>query len=514
MSKIATATAHSARTGGLLTSHWRGVRPLPQSFWLGFALPWLMTTLTLGAAATWMQVSGAWLRGTSVALLLGWPLATLFVLWGAVGAWRSASLRTTQGARSHRAWGWLAQAAVATGLLAMAAELVLKVSPQAGTYLALALGEDPIGRVSATASPDGHRLRLAGPLGSGDAPRVLRRLDELPELRLLELDMAGGRVAEVQRVAEAVAARGLQTRVVGVCNNACVLVFLAGTGRQVMPDGRIGFHRLAPPVSINPLFELLARREQAALYRAAGLPKIFTIKLLATPPDRLWQPELDELASAGLVGVPGRPLDIALPGPAGTPIAEYVKALSTHWLWQALDARYSGAILAAAGRMAAARDAGAADDSTQVAGQRVVELLLPRLLAEAGPGLWEPFATLLADQLAAAAPMGTQVCLGVLAGDADARRSLPEPLQQREGEWLASALSGPASAGPLRKPNALEREVMSRALGERAMGLLAGLLGPTRRGLGCTQATALLSAVSALPPAERHLAQRFMFGPK
>lgn len=483
------------------------------SFWLGFALPWLLATLALGGITSCMQVTGAWLRGGSIALLVGWPLSVTLLAWGAVGAWRAASKRASMANIPGRAWARVVQAAVAAGVLAIAVGLVFNFAVHARSHAALASGMDPLGQVTATASPDGRRLRLVGPLGLDDAALVRARLRELPELRLLELDMAGGRMAEAQRVAEAVAALGLQTRVVGACDNACVPVFLAGKSRQLLPEGRLGLHRLAP-ASMNPLFVALARHQQAALFRGAGLPEAFIAKGMATPPGRLWQPDTDELLTAGLVGVAGRPLDIALPGPAGTPVADYVEALRTHWIWRALDARHGGAMKVAAERMAAARDAGADDDATQVSGQRVIEVLLPGLLANAGPGLWEPFAALLADQLAAAAATTPEACAAVLAGDAMARRSLPAPLQQREAEWLAAALAEPADRGAPRKPTALEREVMSRALGERAVGQLTGFLGPAQRQRPCAQATALLSAVSALPPAERQLARRFMFAPR
>lgn len=513
MNQVAAGAADRARDEGRLARYWRGGYGPKASLWWGFVLPWLLATGALDATASWMQVSGDGLRGGSMALLLGWPLSFLLLLWGAVGACRAAFTGSAGRSRTNKAWGWFVLSVVAACLASTAWGLLLNFGVQAPGYVALARGTDPLGQVVATLSTDGRRLRLEGHLGKDDAERVLTRLHELPALHLLELDMAGGRVAEARRVAAAVSGRGLQTRVVGACNNACVMVYLAGPGKQLAPEGRLGFHRLAP-VSVNPLFAALVRREHAALYRAAGLPEVFIAKLNATPPGRLWQPETDELWAAGWVGVPGRPLDVALPGPAGTPAAEVVEALRTHWIWRALDARYVGTVAAAAERMAAARDAGADNELTQTAGQRVVEVLLPRLVADAGPGLWEPFAALLADQLSATQARAPGGCAAVLAGDAKARRSLPAALQLREAEWLAATLAGPAPADPPRKPSALEREVMDRSLGQSVAALLPGMLGPRSRPSSCAQAIALLAAVDALPPAERRLARRFMFAPR
>lgn len=513
MTEVAASAAGRARNEGRLARVWRGGYGPKASLWWGFVLPWLVATVALDAIASWMQVSGDGLSGGSTVLLLGWPLSFLLLLWGAVGACRAAFAGSAGPGRTNKAWGWFVLTVVAACLLSTAWGLLLNFGVQARSYVALAWGADPLGQVVATASPDGRRLRLKGHLGKDDAERVLTRLRELPELHLLELDMAGGRVAQARRVATAVLDRGLQTRVVGACNNVCVLVYLAGAGKQLAPQGRLGFHRLAP-VSVNPLFAALVRREHAALYRATGLPEVFITKLNATPPGSLWQPETDELWSAGLVGVAGRPLDVASPGPAGTPAAEYVEALQTHSIWRALDARYVGTVAAAAERMAAARDAGADNETTQTAGQHVVEVLLPRLVADAGPGLWEPFAELLAEQLSAMRAQAPGGCAAVMAGDTKARRSMPAPLQLREAQWLAAALAEPVPEGPPRRPNALEREVMDRSLGEGVAALLTGLLGPRSRQSSCAQAMALLAAVNALPPAERRLARRFMFAPR
>lgn len=513
MNQAAASAPGRAHNKGLLARYWRGGCGPKASLCWGFVLPWLLATLLLEAIASWMQISGDGLRGGSVALLLGWPLAVLLLIWAAVGACRAAFARRAGLSRTNRAWGWLVLAVVAAGLVSMALGLLFSFGAQARSYVALARGADPLGQTVATASPNGRRLRLEGPIGQGDAARVLTRLGELPELRLLELDMAGGRLAEARRLAIAVSDRGLQTRVVGACNNACVMVYLAGTGRQLAPEGRLGFHRLAP-VSVNPVFAALIRHGHAALYRQVGLPEVFITKLNATSPGGLWQPETDELLSAGLVGVAGRPLDVALPGPAGTPAAEYVEALRTHWIWRALDARHVGTIAAASERMAAARDAGGDNEITQTAGQHVIEVLLPRLVADAGPGLWEPFSTLLAEQLAATQALAPEGCAAVMTGDAKARRRLPTPLQMREAEWLAAALAEPVPEGPPRKTSALEREVMDRSLGQGVAALLPGMLGARSRQSSCAQAIALLAAVDALPPAERRLARRIMFSPR
>jgi hypothetical protein len=167
----------------------------------------------------------------------------------------------------------------------------------------------------------------------------------------------------------------------------------------------------------------------------------------------------------------------------------------------------------------------------QVQGQKVIEQHLPALLAEAGPELRESYLALLAQQMgaargsepspapagrAAAAPAVPSACIGVLAGDAGARRSLNAELVQREAAWLiAAAAAAPTREAGGRTPSGVEQEVLRRRLGERSPALLAqawqpgALLRPAR---DCERTLELMRAVAALPPAERRLATRLMFG--
>jgi hypothetical protein len=288
---------------------------------------------------------------------------------------------------------------------------------------------------------------------------------------------------------------------------------MAGRGRQVMPDGRLGLRRVDPG-AINPLMPWLAKRWLQATYRGAGLPDTFVVKALSTPPSRRWHPEVGELLSSGVIGVPGRPLDVHLPAPGGS-IAEYAEALTSNPAWRVLAARQPGLIEAGAERMhrVAADDAagGTADDAVQIAGQRVIEALLQNLLRDSGPALRDIYLQLLNDQLQAARPAGDEACRGVLAGDTAARRALPAPLVVREATWLVDAAAVPAE--PQQPLTPLAWEVIRRALGERASVVIASLRRP-KPADGCERPAALLAEVLQLPPGERKLALRLMFDPR
>lgn len=503
------ADAVPVTTSPAAPSHWRGECPLPISFWAVFALPSLLASLALAALAAWATQGGAALRLSSIALLLGWPATLALMAWGAVGAWRSAAGHVGYG--KNPMWVGVSRIAVS---LAVAATLVacgIHFVPRLVDHLQLAFGADPRGHAKATLSADGRRLRLQGHLGQGDAAGVRQAMAATPRVRLLELDVPGGRFAEASEIAAALRGQGWQTRVAGDCTNACALVFMAGASRQVLPGGRLGFHR-ETAASFNPLARRWALRLQAEHYRAAGLADAFVAKAMATPLAHLWAPDADELAAAGALNAKSHPMDVDLPPVEAPQPQDFAESLSTHPVWQALERRHPGAIADAAARMHASHKASAPFDDTMVAGQRAIEALLPRLLFDAGADLREQFVMLLADQLAAARAMSPGACRGVLLGDAAMRRSLPVEVAQREAAWLVDAARGPPHNGPARAPTALELEVVRRSLGYQAPDQLAAL----RRGYGadardCRVAQRLLAEVRQLPLPVRRLVIRFMF---
>ena len=493
----------------LLWRHWRGELPLPRSLWLHFVLPGALLSLALGGLGTWMAVQGEPLRAGSAALLAGWPLMWLLAVWGAVGAWRAAGAGGLTGGAV--AWRLGTRALLVLWMVALAASTAFSFAPHLAHYVALAMGRDPMGQLQASLTPDGRRLRLDGAIGLGDASRVQQLLQAAPQARLLELRSPGGRVAEARQIADAVRRRGGQTRAVGLCANACVLVFLAGSGRQLMPDSQLALHRVPAP-TLNPLLRSLALSEQGAQWRQAGLPAAFILNTLSSPPASPWLPGQDELVAAELVGNPARPLDVPLPAPEGAQAGDYADALASNLVWRALDKRYPGTIATAAAQMSQARAVRADDEATQVAGQAIVQALVPELLLNTGPERRELYLALTADQLGAAG--SPQACRGLLAGDTAVVHAMPAPLAQREAAWLMDVAGEPLRDGAPRRANALELEVVRRSLGDRAPTLLAGLSRPvqaTGRGPACEVATALIAEVLRLPPAERKLATRLIY---
>ena len=471
--------------------------------------------LALLACVLALQGLGAWTaaRGGDPALhgalaLAGWLLLLALLGWAALGAWRAGV-----GMRARR--DRMARAAVAATLvllgltmIAAVAALALQALPAIGPAWSSLRGNDPLGGMHVAVSDDGRRLRLGGAPVAGDAQRLRGRLLALPGVWLVELDLAGGRQAEAAAVAAALREwPSLQLRVVGHCDDACVLVWLAGRSRQLAASGQVGFHRLSP-AGVMPALERWANRLRARDLQAAGATPRFAAKVEAVPPGTVWRPERDELLDGGVLSGPAQPLEVDLPLRQGATLQEHADALAVDPLWRALDARTPGLLSAAAQQLYQARTAGVDDASAHLAAQRLLEPVLPRLVAAACEWQQEQYLSLLREQVAAA---GAD-CGPLLAGDAASRRALPPPLREREAAWLAEALAEPVEVP--RRLNRLEAEVMNRSLGGAQAVRLAGLWhGSARRTAAeCRQDAALLEAVATLAPPERRLALRVLFG--
>lgn len=499
---------------GVPLRHWAGELPLAESLWIHALLLPLPLLLLLGAVEAAARLNGLALRAGGLLLLVGWPLLLALLAWGVVGVWRAAGRPRRAGRGgpppAWRQWGARGLVGVAAaGVLAMAG---LNLAPRLFEIGALLVGHDPLGTATASLSADGRRLHVKGPLGLGSATRVRALLDASPQLRWVVLESTAGRLPEALKLAEAVRARGLPTRAAGECSGVCPIVFLAGSRRQLLPGARLGLQRLSAG-GYNPPYQDLLNRELRQRLASAGLTPHLVTKTLATPPPHVWYPEGDELAAAGLVSVPERPLDVELPGPLGATVADYAEALSASPLWQAVERRFPGVQALAAEHMGAASAQGA--DAVQAAGHEVVAALLPPLLVQASPETRWLFTELLLAQMNALVAIDPEICRQLLLGDAAAHRRLPRELAWREAAWLLGALGEAPRGTPARRPNPLELEVIRRTLGQRAPQHLAMLWRPTVTPPAgepdCDRGRAMLTELATLAAPQRRLALRLMF---
>ena len=178
-------------------------------------------------------------------------------------------------------------------------------------------GHDPDAAMP-TAQGDAFALRLAadqrsvalsGIIDFGATRALEALLEAAPEVRVLRLESAGGRVAEARGLATLVHRRALVTSAVRECSSACTLVLLSGERRYLEPGARLGFHRYglrSPLVGIFLDPEAEQTRDQA-LFRGQAVADAFLERVAATPHETMWFPTTAELLDAGVVDAVGRP---------------------------------------------------------------------------------------------------------------------------------------------------------------------------------------------------------------
>ncbi|HNV60081.1 MAG TPA: RDD family protein [Rhodoferax sp.] len=515
LAATADAKRRSARSNpherGYFSMHWHGDLSLVVSFWVNNVLLSVPMGFALGGLMVWITLKGDYIRTSSIAALVGWPLMLALTVWSSVGLWRSASRHVDLGGITL--WAFLAKGFVAFGMLGTAVSTVFNYLPQVHTHMQMARGIDPIGKLEMTLSHDKRTLRLSGPIGLGDGRRFEELAGNASMVRTIELKSPGGRIYEATKIATQIHQNRWQTRVAGDCESACTLVFLAGSRKQVSPKGRLGFHR-ASSGTLNPVIDELANQELAKSYAKADLPKSFIQTTLSTPPWSMWYPDLAELIAAGLTPAPSDTLLIDLPADASAPVEDYTELLSGNVTWAALDHRYPGTIDTAAQQMRQARLRGGDEREVLSAGQRLVQSLVPEILRTTSIEAVDNFIYILLMEMRFAQQLNPSACLAVLNNDADVRRNLPPELLRRQAVWLAHASALADSQRKPHHPSALELEVIQRSMGGRASEQLLqlwGTRGQGHKGPDCSASIELLQQVLQLPIPQRRLAGRFAF---
>jgi hypothetical protein len=141
---------------------------------------------------------------------------------------------------------------------------------------------------------DGTVLELSGSF-SWALPQSLQAvLASAPRVRVVRLESPGGQVLAALQVAAIIQRGGFDTYVGRFCASACTVAFLGGRHRWLASGARLGFHQAhapgAPPERFNAILE--------AAYEKFGVPPIFVVHVLNTPPTDLWYPTQRELRAA------------------------------------------------------------------------------------------------------------------------------------------------------------------------------------------------------------------------
>jgi hypothetical protein len=229
---------------------------------------------------------------------VGEVLPCLLLLAGSLIA-----LRTFGEASVRRPWSSsIAQAVIAIILIPIAVNVGrsngLLAGAQLQSSLAVVLGTAYTYRLT----PDGAGLVFDGNVTYGVADQLKRELSLQPKVRRLILISGGGLSDEASAAAVIISNAQIDTVVETTCESACILMFLAGTHRTLLPPGKLGFHRF---VALNPL----AARGGIATstcgeYARYAVSMEFCRKVDTVVPPAMWYPTREELVAAHVISEP------------------------------------------------------------------------------------------------------------------------------------------------------------------------------------------------------------------
>jgi hypothetical protein len=140
-------------------------------------------------------------------------------------------------------------------------------------------------------------LRLSGEYQHGIANAFSAKLNELPEVALIELEGPGGLSHEGFAIAEAIETRNLATKATDDCESACTIAFMAGRERTLATEARLGFHSGWSPVALYDDDDT----EFNAHLRRRGVARDFIRRADDVPSADMWYPTHAELKAAGVI---------------------------------------------------------------------------------------------------------------------------------------------------------------------------------------------------------------------
>jgi len=257
---------------------------------------WAAVALLIGLGSISMAV----FSGSQTTLLHIVGPAVLCALGSIFAIWQIALISVAGWRRGGGIVPFLAVAAAAVSVLAIGALLYDRAVPALAELWNIYNGDEELGDLAISVSPDGATLNIDGTYGMGSDQAVRRALEQNPKIREVVLTGPGGRIGAGVEIARMIRNRRLATRVDTACASACTIAFLGGVERSIAPSGKLGFHRASfPGMSDDDMFE--ANRDMKRFLLSAGVAAGFAQRVLDTPADSIWVPTPEELLAARVV---------------------------------------------------------------------------------------------------------------------------------------------------------------------------------------------------------------------
>jgi hypothetical protein len=288
------------RRSSFILRHWRGELELGPSYWLCGILGSVLAGV-LDAVIGAVDITQA-PRIISFCLGAMTPVTLLVSVWQAVGIWRSASRRAAERheAGKRAVWAGLAKAAMVLGSLSIVANVLVYRLPNMTANFQIAFGHDPTPHHKLRLLNGGRVIELSGGFDFGTSVDLTTLLDATREVRTVELNSTGGRVAEAKHVRDLIRAHHLATYTSSGCASACTLAYVGGNPRFIASGAKLAFHRYSFP-GMTPQQDMELNRQGEQELTAAGVSPEFAHKAFTTPPESMWAPDLATLLSAHVV---------------------------------------------------------------------------------------------------------------------------------------------------------------------------------------------------------------------
>lgn len=279
-----------------LRDHWQGRHALSRSFWLNFALPFVL--IAFGETLVRPPAGAGGAVEAIIALLYIMIGYAVILPWQIVGLWRSS--------RHHlEERGDLGVVTFAQGAAVIA--LVTAVGGAAATLQHIS-GKEAVRQV-AEAPPD-YRLSflsgegtitIDGPFDVGLSRDLKALLASSPTVNAIVLNSDGGRVFEARGVAKQITEKGLDTFVFDHCRSACTIAFVAGKNRSLGRNGRLGFHSYKLDAVMGFVDPLEEQEKDKAFFLRQGLDADFVERAFSAPHETMWHPRGERLLRAGVI---------------------------------------------------------------------------------------------------------------------------------------------------------------------------------------------------------------------
>lgn len=508
----ATFSPEKKLSSNYLVRHWRGELSLGITYWVNGSVLAGIIPVALIAVVGQMDEDYNSLRAISFSVLGVLLFSVIAWFWSIVGIWRSADRHASRG--GVPAWANVAKFMVVAGVVAMANQLTANILPQAKELALIAIGQDPIGRITIKVATNGQSVIVNGTLREGSAGEIQKILDAAPGATALVLNSNGGRLLEAQQLARTVRNRNLDTYVEDQCVSACTYVFLAGKDRAATPNARIGFHRPSFP-GFDADAERYATQEMLDVYRTAGLPETFVQRIGKTSHKDMWYPTRDELIASHVVTRVSLGGEVAMGRMWMRSKQEFILVLRSIPLYQAIEQRFPGTINEAMELGWAAKERGGSDADITNAMRSVIAEIYPKLIKTADVSTLDSYLKLMIDEMQAARAVSGEACTKLLATQLDITKTLPKEIVKREQKFLMQALATPPQTD-MKSPDPAQFDRITQLVVTRMPQQYINVISNMEAYAGqpelvCGAIIAFYQGIDALPPHDRITALKGIF---